>query len=114
MKYNITTKKKTPKMPSLGKGTKCIKLLLSEASKDMYTPLITVFSLFIAHTSAMQNFSILSLPSLNTRHFFQNKWHFPRNKWHFSRNKWHEYFSMAFFCCFKNYCLPLQHLNNIQ
>ena len=48
-------------MPNLGKGTKCIKLLLSEASKDMYNPLIPVFFLFIAHTSATQNFSIPTL-----------------------------------------------------
>ena len=47
MRYDIS-KRKAPEMPNLGKGTKCIKLLLSEASKDMYNPLITVFSLFIA------------------------------------------------------------------
>ena len=60
MRYDIS-KRKAPEMPNLGKGTKCIKLLLSEASKDMYNPLIPVFSLFIAHTSAMQNFSIPTL-----------------------------------------------------
>ena len=60
MRYDIS-KRTAPEMPNLGKGTKCIKLLLSEASKDMYNPLITVFSLFIAHTSAMQNFSIPTL-----------------------------------------------------
>ena len=27
-------------MPNLGKGTECIKLLLSQASKDMYEPLV--------------------------------------------------------------------------
>ena len=30
-------------MPNLGKGTECIKLLLSQASKDMYEPLIPMF-----------------------------------------------------------------------
>ncbi len=27
-----------PTMPKLGKGTECIKLLLSQASKDMHDP----------------------------------------------------------------------------
>ena len=39
MKYDIT-KNKAPEMPTLGKGTECIKLLLSQASKDMHEPLI--------------------------------------------------------------------------
>ena len=30
-------------MPNLGKGTECIKILLSQASKDMYEPLIPMF-----------------------------------------------------------------------
>jgi hypothetical protein len=30
-------------MPKLGKGTECIKLLLSQASKDMYEPLVPMF-----------------------------------------------------------------------
>ena len=30
-------------MPNLGKGTECIKLLLSQASKDMYEPLVPMF-----------------------------------------------------------------------
>ena len=30
-------------MPSLGKGTECIKILLSQASKDMYEPLVPMF-----------------------------------------------------------------------
>ncbi len=32
MRYGIS-KQKTPKMPYLGKGTECIKILLSQASK---------------------------------------------------------------------------------
>ena len=47
MKYDIT-KNKAPEMPNLGKGTECIKLLLSQASKDMH--------------EAAQNFSIPTLP----------------------------------------------------
>ena len=39
MKYDIT-KTKRPKMPKLGKGTECFKLLLSQASKDMHEPLV--------------------------------------------------------------------------
>ena len=34
MRYDIS-KPSAPKMPKLGKGTECIKLLLSQASKDM-------------------------------------------------------------------------------
>ena len=30
-------------MPNLGKGTECIKLLISQASKDMYEPLVPMF-----------------------------------------------------------------------
>ena len=42
MKYDIT-KNTAPKMPSLGNGTECIRLLLSQASKDMYEPLVPMF-----------------------------------------------------------------------
>ena len=39
MRYDIS-KPKAPEMPNLGKGTECIKILLSQASKDMYEPLV--------------------------------------------------------------------------
>ena len=42
MKYNFS-KSKAPEMPKLGKGTECIKLLLSQASKDMHEPLVPMF-----------------------------------------------------------------------
>ena len=42
MKYEIS-KATAPAMPNLGKGTKCIKILLSQASKDMHEPLIPIF-----------------------------------------------------------------------
>ena len=42
MKYDIS-KQKAPEMPKLGKGTECIKILLSQASKDMYEPLVPMF-----------------------------------------------------------------------
>ena len=51
MKYDITTNK-APEMPNLGKGTECIKLLLSQASKDMYEPLVPMlFPSLGAHIS---------------------------------------------------------------
>ena len=42
MKYDIS-KATAPAMPNLGKGTECIKLLLSQASKDMHEPLVPMF-----------------------------------------------------------------------
>ena len=39
MRYNIS-KATAPAMPKLGKGTECIKLLLSQTSKDMHEPLV--------------------------------------------------------------------------
>jgi hypothetical protein len=57
MRYDIG-KRKAPEMPSLGKGTKCIKLLLKQASKVMYAPSFRRFSPHLVHISATQNFSI--------------------------------------------------------
>ena len=42
MRYNISTST-APKMPTLGRGTECIKILLSQASKDMHEPLVPMF-----------------------------------------------------------------------
>jgi hypothetical protein len=42
MKYEISTAT-APAMPNLGKGTECIKILLTQASKDMYEPLVPMF-----------------------------------------------------------------------
>lgn len=39
MKYNIA-KQSAPKMPKLGKGTECIKILLSQVSKGMQEHLV--------------------------------------------------------------------------
>ena len=42
-------------MPDLGKGTGCIKILLSQASKDMYEPLVPMFfPIFGAHISGAE------------------------------------------------------------
>ena len=49
MKYDIT-KHSASKMPTLGKGTECIKLLLSQTSKDMHEPLVSMlFPVLGAH-----------------------------------------------------------------
>ena len=54
MKYD-TTKQTAPKMPNLGKGTECIKLLLSQASKDMHEPLVPMlFPSLGAHISGAE------------------------------------------------------------
>ena len=51
MNYNISITT-PPAMPTLGKGTECIKLLLSQTSKDMHEPLIPMlFPSFGAHIS---------------------------------------------------------------
>ena len=34
-------------MPNLGRGTECLKILLSQASKDMYEPLVPMFFLIL-------------------------------------------------------------------
>ena len=54
MKYDIS-KATAPAMPNLGKGTECIKLLLSQASKDMYEPLVPMlFPVLGAHVSGSE------------------------------------------------------------
>ena len=42
MKYDIG-KASAPAMPNLGKGKECVKLLLTQASKDMFEPLVPMF-----------------------------------------------------------------------
>ena len=54
MKYDIS-KATAPAMPNLGKGTECIKLLLSQASKDMHEPLVPMlFPSLGAHISGAE------------------------------------------------------------
>ena len=54
MRYDIT-KPTAPKMPNLGKGTECIKILLSQVSKDMYDPLVPMlFPILGAHISGAE------------------------------------------------------------
>ena len=55
MKYDIT-KPTAPAMPNLGRGTECIKLLLSQASKDMHEPLVPMlFPILGAHICDASN-----------------------------------------------------------
>ena len=42
MNYDIS-KATAPAMPTLGRGTECIKILLSQASKDMRETLVPMF-----------------------------------------------------------------------
>ena len=54
MKYDIS-KATAPAMPNLGKGTECIKILLSQASKDMHEPLVPMlFPILGAHMSGSE------------------------------------------------------------
>jgi hypothetical protein len=54
MSYDIT-KPTAPKMPALGKGTECIKILLSQTSKDMHEPLVPMlFPILGAHISGSE------------------------------------------------------------
>jgi hypothetical protein len=54
MKYDITTNI-DPEMPNLGKGTECIKLVLSQASNDVHDPLVPMlFPVLGAHISGAE------------------------------------------------------------
>ena len=54
MIYDIT-KKTAPTMPRLGKGTECIKILLSQVSKSMHEPLVPMlFPILGAHVSGSE------------------------------------------------------------
>ena len=54
MRYDIS-KSSAPKMPTLGKGTECIKILLSQVSKDVREPLVPMlFPILGAHVSGTE------------------------------------------------------------
>ena len=54
MKYDIS-KASAPKMPNLGQGTECIKILLSQVSKEMQQPLVPLlFPALGAHISGTE------------------------------------------------------------
>ncbi len=70
MRYDIS-KATAPAMPDLGKGTECIKILLLQASKDMYEPLVPMFFLSWEPMWVVLNFSILTSVGRN----FVAKWY---------------------------------------
>jgi len=54
MRYDVS-KAIAPAMPNLGKGTECIRLLLSQASKDMHEPLLPMsIPALAAHLSEVE------------------------------------------------------------
>lgn len=54
MKYDIS-KPTAPKMPKLGRGTECIRLLLTQVSRDMHEPLVPMFFPILgAHVSGTE------------------------------------------------------------
>ena len=54
MKYDIT-KQTAPKMLRLGKGTECIKILLSQVSKSMHEPFVPMlFPILGAHVNGSE------------------------------------------------------------
>ena len=55
MRYDIS-KQTAPSMPRLGKGTECIKILLSQVSKDVQEPLVPMlFPILEAHLPVGKN-----------------------------------------------------------
>ena len=69
MRYDIS-KQTAPVMPTLGKGTECINLLLRRPQKTCTNPLFRCFSLFLAHTPEVRNFSRQDVVSLSTSRNF--------------------------------------------
>ncbi len=54
MNYNVL-KSASPALPSLGKGTECISLLLTQVSKDMRTPTVPMlFPILGAHMNGAE------------------------------------------------------------
>ena len=69
MYYDIT-KPTAPTMPTLGKGTECIKLLLSQVSKDMHEPLVPMLFPILGTTKQKIIFLRMTMTndSCRTRH----------------------------------------------
>ena len=72
MRYDIS-KSTAPTMPTLGKGTKCIKILLQKHQKAYMNPLFRYFFLYLANMSAFLNFNNPSLFRNNTGLFCDGK-----------------------------------------
>ena len=63
MRYDIS-KSTAPAMPKLGKGTECIKLLLSQTSENMREPMVPMFFPVLgAHISGAE----FQYPDLNRK-----------------------------------------------
>jgi hypothetical protein len=60
MKYEISNKT-VPKMPTLGKGTECIQILLSLASKTIPIPLVPMLSSLLGAHVGVFKFQHLDL-----------------------------------------------------
>jgi hypothetical protein len=76
MHYNISTTT-PPAMPTLGKGTECIKLLLTQASKDMHEPLIPMsMPALAAHLSDVEfmYYALVPRPTTLYRPITQRYW----------------------------------------
>ena len=76
MNYNISTTT-TPAMPTLGKGTEIVKLLLSQASKDMREPLIPMsMPALAAHLSDVEfmYYALVPRPTTPYRPITQRYW----------------------------------------
>ena len=55
IRYDFFFLSSAPAMPTLGKGTECIKILLSQASKDMHEPQLPMFFPVLgAHISGVE------------------------------------------------------------
>ena len=76
MRYDISNQK-APEMPNLGKGTECIKFLLTQASKDMHEPLVPMlFPSLGAHLSDVEfmYYALVPRPTPPYRPITQRYW----------------------------------------
>ncbi len=76
MKYEIS-KATAPAMPNLGKGTECVKLLISQASKVMHDPLVPMsMPALAAHLSDVEfmYYALVPRPTTPYRPITQRYW----------------------------------------
>lgn len=66
IKYDITATS-SPMMPKLGRGTECIRLLISQISPDMREVIVPMLSLLWGLTSAKRSLCILTIRGRNIR-----------------------------------------------
>ena len=102
MKYNIS-KSTAPEMPTLGKGTECLQILLSQVSKSMHEPLIPMLLPPLgAHISGAefqypdltwkemcgQMAHLVAESGGNKGQLSPAKWRVTRTKWRVMHTKW--------------------------